>query len=848
MWDEYAHLDPRVRVNLLRMAYDFYEKSKLPSPIVDIYLMGSIANYNWTPDSDSDVHVIIDYNKLKMPPETANKTVKTVSANWNLEHQVTVKSHKVEMNLQNVNELKPHVTGIYSLIKDKWVRVPTKQNVQVDKMAIQSKYSGMKKYIESAMSSQSRETMKSAKEYVDAFRQYGLDTNGELSVENIVFKILRSKGIIKQLKDSINATYDREMTVAEGNTSPDDYKNIHYLDQMQGAIDVKVQKGMELWKQSGLKVGDVLYTPSGTEVTIAGAGVRVDKKGEPIVYVTYYDKEGDEVKSSIYLNKLSYENPNVEEDYIGTTFDGELKATPVQNARSEIHNQHGMISGVNSENWRYIEKDNLVLWNTAPTLEDKERVNVFLSKRGFINPRHKNIYTFGEVKMSDVKSKLPLPSMPKDDQGNPEFSQMTLDNLKAMKNKSARAYDYYKNKSDVDGITNALRDYCKFNFEIKRRLKYINQSINESGDPDYNAAADFFERRDKQLADLADLLKRSGGKGIVRWDVVPAKLLKKTWLVFGKYHRVDSNDIDKISDQILTNIARLQASTEMMGHSNFDVRPELEDLGYTFTDEEWEDWMTNYFTNNDGYWLLSDSALPTLQELYSKIFNAENDEEKLYAIDKVLNVVHPRNDLASMFVEGGSATLQDVSNQGGYDSQNIDEIAFSDKLPSDNAPYIIIGFTNGDNKTISGIDTTGHLGHSMFRNFPTLIPVYLWWRYKSSNQTLYVAYENGIPTHMRHLKKNVLLVALKYLKDTYNIKPLHIEKKLDDYLDYGHRLNEKSLKTEGYGAANPEEDPLHIQGERWRIKFGSRKTPKMNDVTEMMNELVNETIEKLKNK
>ena len=241
LWDEYSHLEPRTRLNLLRMAYDFYQKTKLPAPIIDIYLMGSIANFNWTPDSDADVHVIIDYNQLQMPLETAIKTVKIAGAMWNEEHQVFLKGHKVEMNIQNVREVKPHVTGIYTVIKDNWVRKPSKQNVQVDKSAIQTMYKGMKTYIDSALNSNSREIMKSAKEYLDAFRQYGLDTHGELSYENIVFKILRSKGLIKKLKDSITLTYDREMSVDEKmeNTLPPD-KNAPYI--VVGYVDKKTGK------------------------------------------------------------------------------------------------------------------------------------------------------------------------------------------------------------------------------------------------------------------------------------------------------------------------------------------------------------------------------------------------------------------------------------------------------------------------------------------------------------------------------------------------------------------------------------------------------------------------------
>ena len=215
LWDSAQHLNPKIRANLLQMAYDFYEKTELPAPIIDVYLMGSGANYNWTPDSDVDVHVIIDYTKLQIPPEPAFKTVKTAGAQWNLEHNVLIKGHKVEMNIQNYAEQKPYVTGIYSLIKDQWVRKPSKTSFQLDKQVLKAQYEAMKTYVKNTVASRNRDQMKAAKKYLDTYRQYGLDTNGELSYENIIYKMLRARGLIKLLKDSITQVYDQEMTVDE---------------------------------------------------------------------------------------------------------------------------------------------------------------------------------------------------------------------------------------------------------------------------------------------------------------------------------------------------------------------------------------------------------------------------------------------------------------------------------------------------------------------------------------------------------------------------------------------------------------------------------------------------------
>ena len=201
-------------------------------------------------------------------------------------------------------------------------------------------------------------------------------------------------------------------------------------------------------------------------------------------------------------------------------------------------------------------------------------------------------------------------------------------------------------------------------------IPIVKEILSESRDIDYDTSEDFLHRRDEQLMYLCQSLKDSGGKGRVHWKTIPASLLKRVWYQFGKYQRINSNDLDKIADQMLTNIARLRASTEMMGHSQIGKEDIEGETGYEFTDEEWEDWMTSYFTDLDGSWLLSDYGLPKLESLYPSIFNAKTDEEKLYAIDKALNVVHQRNDLAAMFVEGGSKTLMLIANQGGYTSND----------------------------------------------------------------------------------------------------------------------------------------------------------------------------------
>lgn len=262
LWDEYFHFDPESRINLIRIAHDFYEKAKLPAQISDLYLMGSIANYNWNPGSDIDIHIMIDYTKLNIPLDTVNNVLRTISGNWNAEHNIIMKNHKVEMNFQNIAEKKPHVTGIYSLVQDKWIRTPQKQNVQLDKSVIQSMYQGMVKYINDTIQSGNQDQMKAVKEYIDSFRQYGLDNVGEMSYENVVFKILRSKGLIKKLKGYLTVIYDKEMSVNEGDAEDItvNTKNYSYLDpECIGPFIIFEDGGIVHYIVSNIDTGVVLY-------------------------------------------------------------------------------------------------------------------------------------------------------------------------------------------------------------------------------------------------------------------------------------------------------------------------------------------------------------------------------------------------------------------------------------------------------------------------------------------------------------------------------------------------------------------------------------------------------------
>lgn len=214
LWENNNTLKPEVRSALLKIAEDFYEDTELDAPIEDIYMLGSSANYNWGPTSDIDLHVVIDFKKINPDVDLTKKLVDAMKSNWNKNHNINIKNKRVEIYIQNINE-KNRATGVYSILNNKWILFPQKLKVVLDNKLIQQKYSNMVMLIRDAIKSNNLDDLKRIVKSIYNMREAGLSTYGEYSTENIVFKIIRSRGYIDLLKNSINKMYDTQVSVSQ---------------------------------------------------------------------------------------------------------------------------------------------------------------------------------------------------------------------------------------------------------------------------------------------------------------------------------------------------------------------------------------------------------------------------------------------------------------------------------------------------------------------------------------------------------------------------------------------------------------------------------------------------------
>jgi len=221
IWNKADRIKPKIAVKLLRIAEDFYKKLDIPADILNITLTGSMANYNWTDKSDLDLHIVIDYSAVDENVELVEKYLSEAKTNWNRNHEIMIEGHEVEIYVQNINE-PHHSTGVYSILDNDWLIVPEPAEFEVSEDAIEQKYKSIQQTIE--MIEKLQKDKKYEEVYGDTdrlkgkirnYRQSGLETGGEFSVENLVFKALRNGGELERLSDLKREAYDNMMSINE---------------------------------------------------------------------------------------------------------------------------------------------------------------------------------------------------------------------------------------------------------------------------------------------------------------------------------------------------------------------------------------------------------------------------------------------------------------------------------------------------------------------------------------------------------------------------------------------------------------------------------------------------------
>lgn len=214
LWDN-NKIKEDVKNKLLQIANVWTDFAKIsPEAIKDVLVVGGNANFNYTPFSDIDLHILVDKEKIADCPEILDEYLKDKKQLWSHSHDIKIYDHDVEIYAQDVTEQVPVNQGCYSLVSDSWINEPKREEVNLDDPELAIKIEEMKNKIDDMiLSKASDESFKKLKQKFREMRSAGLKKAGEYSMENLIFKELRNLGYLDKLNDYIISSQDEKLSL-----------------------------------------------------------------------------------------------------------------------------------------------------------------------------------------------------------------------------------------------------------------------------------------------------------------------------------------------------------------------------------------------------------------------------------------------------------------------------------------------------------------------------------------------------------------------------------------------------------------------------------------------------------
>jgi len=212
-------LKPKVRERLLYIAKLWAKFANIPeSSVRDIVLTGGNANYNYTPYSDLDVHLLVNMDSIPVDKEFLSDYLYDKKVLWSLKHQgLTVMGYPVELYAQDYKQEVASHQGVYSLKKGKWLYKPNVENHPAFEKdtALTSKIQSYADMIEKILSEPGDHVaeINKLKEKLHAMRSAGIHRAGEFSNENLIYKELRNRKLIDALTNYVQKRQDQQLSL-----------------------------------------------------------------------------------------------------------------------------------------------------------------------------------------------------------------------------------------------------------------------------------------------------------------------------------------------------------------------------------------------------------------------------------------------------------------------------------------------------------------------------------------------------------------------------------------------------------------------------------------------------------
>lgn len=213
LWNSDNTLKPEVKEKLMDTAIIWADSIDMPWVVKDVRIDGSSANYNYRDDSDIDLHLVFDYDEIGMDKEFLKFYLFSKMSNFNKAHNISIYGIPVECGFESLND-ESKSSGVYSLLQNKWLKEPTIITQSVEDVSDTEDYEELKSFVEINISKPNN-SKKVAKILNDLreLRKKSLELDGEFGKGNLLYKQLRSDGLLDAIKDYLVDDIDRRLSL-----------------------------------------------------------------------------------------------------------------------------------------------------------------------------------------------------------------------------------------------------------------------------------------------------------------------------------------------------------------------------------------------------------------------------------------------------------------------------------------------------------------------------------------------------------------------------------------------------------------------------------------------------------
>lgn len=212
-----TELKQDVKEDIINIVNKYVEESEIltQEDIIDVELLGSNASYNYTDNSDLDIHLVVNMDAMTCDPELMQLACNSERSLFNKHFDITIKGIPVELYVEDVNAGTAS-NGIYSLYQEEWIKFPEK--IDIPDYENDSEFNELltewqEKAIELLKEANSSREIQDYINNLYNLRRTSIMIDGEFGKGNLVFKELRNLGYLDNLKQKQCELSNKELSL-----------------------------------------------------------------------------------------------------------------------------------------------------------------------------------------------------------------------------------------------------------------------------------------------------------------------------------------------------------------------------------------------------------------------------------------------------------------------------------------------------------------------------------------------------------------------------------------------------------------------------------------------------------